>query len=225
MCSMHRSLLARLQFAALAGMLLFAPDHGAGAGDAGAAAGDAGAEGADGGGTGDASDDGDKAAGQEGDEPKFTQAQVAEMVAKERAKAQRAAEADAAKKAERAKLDETERLKAEKAEAEQAATARIAAANSRLIAADAKSEALAAGVKPDRVAAFLRLVDTDGIEVTDDGDVDGKAVKAAVAAALKVVPEFKGTSAGGQLGGDMNGKGDKPKPTTLEEAVNARLAG
>jgi hypothetical protein len=162
----------------------------------------------------------------EADELKFTQSQVAEMVAKERAKAQRAAESDAAKKAERAKMDEAERLKAEKLEAEQAADARIAAANTRLIAADAKAEALAAGVKPERVGAFLKLVDTKDIDVSDDGEVDAKALKSAVTAALKVVPEFKGAAgSSGQLGGDMGGKTERAKPRNIEEAVNARLAG
>lgn len=223
---MPRSLLAHLQFASLAGLILFTPDDGAGSGDAG----DAGSSGGDDSADSDTGSQGDDAGSSDpksdAEEPKFTQAQVAEMVAKERAKAQRAAEADAAKKAERAKLDETERLKAEKADAEKAAEARIAAANARLVAADAKSEALAAGVKPDRVPAFLRLVDTDNIAVDDDGNVDAKALKTAVADALKVVPEFKApaNTGGGQLGGDMNGKGGKARPTTLEEAVNAQLA-
>lgn len=219
MSPMHRSLFARLQFAAL---ILLAPDDGGAAGGAGEgeppAAGES-TEGTPPAGTEGAADEG-KPAGKT-----FTQAEVAEMVAKERTKATKAAEAEAAKAAERAKLDETERLKAEKADAETAAEARIAAANARLIAADAKAAALDAGVKPDRVGAFLRLVDTGAIAVSDDGEVDAKALKSAVTDALKVVPEFKASAATGQLGGDMNGTGAKPKPSNLEEAVNARLAG
>ena len=112
------------------------------------------------------------------------------IVAKRVARERKAWEKEQAVAAERAKMTEAEQAKADKAEAERAAAEKTSAADRRIVRADTKLAAVAAGVKPDRVDAFLRIVDTDGIEVDDDGDADAKAIKAAVAAALDIVPEF-----------------------------------
>lgn len=76
-------------------------------------------------------------------------------------------------------------------EAEAAANDRIVAANRRLTAAVAHGQALAAGVRPDRVEPFLRLVDTTTVNVTDDGTVDEAAVRQLIEDELALLPEFK----------------------------------
>ena len=221
---MPPSLLARLQFAALAGLVLFAPD------DGGAAGGDAGGTGSTGAGGASTGTDGgtpppaptDPA---DADAAKvtgktFTQEQVAEMVAKERAKAAKTAEV--AKAAERAKMDEVERLKAENADKDKATADRESKATARNVDADLKVEALAAGVSPERAATFLRLVDRTDITVNDDLIADTKAVKKAIADALKDAPEFKAAAdakPAGTSGGNMNGKPAEGKPKTLADAI------
>lgn len=191
-------------------------------------------EGGDGSGDGGADDgDGsgdDDATGKGGDADKvtMTQAELDRLVASEKAKAKKAAEAEAKQAAERAKMDEAERLKAEKADSDKAAAEATAKANARVIRSEAKLAAVASGVKADRVERFLKLVDLDGIEVDDDGEVDSKAVSKAVAAALKDVPEFKGDAGqgnGGASGGDMNSDGERGRAKSIEDAVSARLAG
>lgn len=149
-----------------------------------------------------------------------------DILAKRVAKAVKNAQDEARTKAEREKMDETERLKAELADRDTATTAAIAKANERIVTADAKVAATEAGVKADRLAAFLRITDLAGIEVDDDGNVDAKALKKAVDSTLKDFPEFKGTAAGpGRAGGRHNGDQPEGRAANLEDAVSARLAG
>lgn len=227
---------------ALAGALFLSPDggdSGGGAGEGGTGAGDGGGQG-DGAGTGDggqgAGDTGDKATDKADDKPtkiEFTKEQqdhIAKLLGEEKAKAtekaKKEAEATAAEAAKRAKMDEADRLKAEKADAEKAASEATEKANARAIRADAKVAAVNAGVKADRVDAFLRVADLGDVKVNDDGDPDAKAISKAVADTLKDFPEFKAAPGkGGTSGGDHNGNGAPTRATTLEDAVNRKLAG
>lgn len=86
-----------------------------------------------------------------------------------------------------------EKANARAVAAEQAAKDRIDASNTRLIAADAKVAALAAGTNPARVDALLRVADLTAVTVADDGTVDPATVRAAVDRALVEFPEFKTT--------------------------------
>jgi hypothetical protein len=197
----------------------------------GAEDGTPGSTGGDGGTDGGAGGSGGSDDGGEGNEPPtktesktFTQEDVDALIGKRLAQERRQWEADAKQAAEREKMDEAERLKAEKADAEKAAADRVAAANQTLVKADAKVAAIAAGVKAERIDAFLRHVDTADIAVDDDGSVDGAAVKAAVDKALADVPEFKAApGTPGRSGGELDG-GGTDKPSTLADAINARLA-
>lgn len=189
-----------------------------------------GGDGSDGDDTGDGDGDGgddtdsDGDDGDDGDEKKLTQAEVDAILSKRLKDERRKWDADAKAAADREKMDEAQRAQAEKEDAEKRANDAISTANKRLVTADVKTAASAAGVRPERVAAFLRHVDTDDIEVDDDGNVDDKAVKSAVDKALKDVPEFKAGKGAGKSGGDLNG-GDPPKrATSIEDAVAKRYA-
>lgn len=159
------------------------------------------------------------------------QAHIAKLVAEERAKAAAAAKKEAAEEAkkatERAKMDEAERLKAEKADAEKAAADRVSKANATIVKAEARAQAASAGVKADQLATFLRLVDLDGVTVSDEGEPDEKAVKSAIDKALKdeaVKAAFTGEGKGSSRSGTgMNGGGEKGRAKSIEEAVNGRL--
>lgn len=157
-------------------------------------------------------------------EAKLTQAEVDELVKKRLGQARKTWEREAADAAEKAAMSETERLKAEKADAEKAAAERASAADQRVVRAEAKVAAVAAGVKPERAAAFMRIVDLASIELDDNGDPDAAALSAAITAALKEFPEFKGVAATGGASGSEHGGDPKAKPKNLAEAVAARLA-
>lgn len=152
----------------------------------------------------------------DGGEPKgeatvtMTQAELDRLLA---ARAKRAEKAAAEKlEAERAKaeMSEAERLKAEKDEAEKKAQAALAAANARVLRAEARVAASAAGVRADRLDYALKLIDLDGIEVDDNGTVDSAALAKAVKTLLSDFPELgaaQGTAAGGDFqGGQAQGK-------------------
>jgi hypothetical protein len=90
----------------------------------------------------------------------------------------------------RAKMDAEERAKLEREEAEARASERVATANSRLIRADAKTIAAELGTKPERINAVLRLADLSEITVSDDGEVDGGAIRSTLETVLSEYPEF-----------------------------------
>lgn len=168
-------------------------------------------------------DDGSEDDGK-GSEGKLSQAEVDAIIEKRLGQAKKAWEKDQADAAEKAKMTEAEKAKAEKAEAEKAAEERTATANARVIRSEAKVAAVAAGVRPDRAKAFLRVVDLEGIEVDDDGEPDAKAIAKAVKSTLEDFPEFKGAAGGkGPSGGD-HGDEPKKKPTTLAGAVENHYA-
>lgn len=143
--------------------------------------------------------------------------QMAERVRRAEDATRKKLEAEITALGERAKMDDVARAQAERADAEKAAADTVAKANDRLKAAEAKAAAIAAGVKADRVALFLRNVDLDEVTVADDGTPDTAAVAAAVAAALTIVPEFASpTTPAPPSGGDFGGSGS-PKVWTRAE--------
>jgi len=98
-------------------------------------------------------------------------------------------------------------------------------ANAVLRKADAKLQAAALGIKPERVDFALKLASIDAVEVKD-GVVDSAAIKAALETVLKDLPELKGVavppSGGGEFNGGSNG-GGKP-PLTMELIQNMSVA-
>lgn len=166
--------------------------------------------------------------GNKGDNKTFTQAELDAILSKRLARERKQWEQQVEDAKKKAAMDETERLKAEKAEAEQKAQAAQAAANQRLIKAEAKVQAAALGVKPERIDYAIRLADLSGVEVGDDGEPDAKAVKAAIEAVLRDVPELKGVSGsvgtGSNPGGDGNQGTKNPwKRETFNLTEQARL--
>lgn len=156
----------------------------------------------------------------------LTQAELDAMIAKASGRAAKDTEKRLKDEASRASLDEVERLKLEKQDADQKAADATARANARLVAADAKLAAQTAKVKSDRIDAFLKLVDLSGVEVDDDGNVDTKALKKLIDAGVKDYPEFidNGTQPPPRGGGQHNGDEPAGRATSLDDAVNKRLA-
>lgn len=193
------------------------------------------AGGGDGGEGGEGSEGGDDAGGSDDDKGKgddkveMTQAELDALIEKRVSKAKKAAEDEAKTKAEREKMDEVERLKAEAADREKADADAKATTNARIVKTEAKVAALAAKVRAEDVADFLKLVDLSGIDVDDDGEVDAKALKKAVDSVL-AKPAYKAAfletaGKGGSSGGDhTGGHAGAGKPTNLQEAIDRKYA-
>lgn len=179
---------------------------------------------------------GDPAAPAKGDPPKdppapppkieFTpeqQAHIDALVTERVKRAEKAAEKKATQQADeaarRAQMDESERLKAEKQDAEKRASDAEAAANARVVKAEAKLAAVAAGIKPERVEAALRMLDISTISVSDDGEPDAAAIALALQNLKKEIPELFGDSTGGaqRSGGDFGGGGAQKRIYTEAE--------
>lgn len=228
MAAMHLSLFARLRFAGLAGLVVFAPDSG------GAPGGD-GAPGTPAPTGGDPAPASGTPSGGDPDPGTLTPEQQAAV----NAEVQRQLSAAVTPKlsAARSKWEndlkafaEAENLTAEQqaAAARQAAeTERDAARREALTArveSTASRQALTAGVKPDRVDALLRLADlTDLDTLGPDGTVAADAVKAVIDQTLAQYPEFKaGPTPPAQSGGEPGGSGDQKIWTRAEIAELAK---
>ncbi len=140
----------------------------------------------------------------------FTQAELDAIIAKRLSRERKAWEQQLEEERKKAAMTEAERLKAEKEEAEKRANELVQAANRRIIAAEAKVAAAAAGVKPERISYVLKLADLSDIEADENGNVDSKAIAAAINAVLKDLPELKGDIMPPK-GGDDFSKGQTKK--------------
>ena len=87
-------------------------------------------------------------------------------------------------------------------------------ANQRLIAAEVRA---AAAGKVKNPALALKLIDTSGIDVDDDGEVDSDALNAAIAGLLTEYPELAADGARFGGGADQGAKGKAAKAAQLSE--------
>ncbi|WP_285751995.1 DUF4355 domain-containing protein [Lentzea sp. NBRC 105346] len=154
--------------------------------------------------------------GQQGDGKTFTQADLDRIINERLEKAQKswqAQQTDQMKKLAEVFGWQDPNATPDPAKMLEQAQQQATAHQQRADLADAKALALAAGVKPERVDLFLRVVDVAGALKDVDrsqGDSVTAALKSAVDGALTAAPEFKGAPAlPGSSGGDRlapNGK-------------------
>jgi hypothetical protein len=143
----------------------------------------------------------------------FTQADVdkiiADRLAREQRKAAQTVEETVAQRLadelQRRELSESERLKLEKDEATKQAADVMARANARLLAAEAKAQALAAGVNPQYVDDVLALAKVTGDAFLTDGEPNADAIKTAVTAVLDTRPFYKAGAQSANFGGEFGG--------------------
>ena len=126
----------------------------------------------------------------------FTQADVDALLEKRLARQEKKITTDLKAAQDKEKFGETERLKADRDEADKKVTDAISRANARILTAEAKSAAAAAGIKPERLDYAVKLADLGEIEVDDDGKVDTKAIAAAIKQVVTDLPELMGGTAG-----------------------------
>lgn len=170
-------------------------------------AGSGGGDGADKGGKGGAADkgggDGNRDAGKT-----FTQDELDAILTKRLSREQKAWEAKVEDEKKKAAMTDQEKLKAAAEEAEKKGKAAVELANQRLVTAEAKAQALALGVKPEKIPHLLKLADLSAADVDDKGNVNEKVVKQAIEAVLKDLPELKAGGPGGlNMGGQPPGGG------------------
>lgn len=169
--------------------------------------------------------DEDKKDDSDADDKKFSQADLDDAVEKRLARALKKWEREhpEAKKPDDEKKDQG---KDDKVAADDGTAAKIAAANQKLVQAEAKAVALTLGVKSDRVAYAVRMADLSKIDVDDELGVDNDAVKKAIEQVLKDIPELKPTTedqkkgSGFRVGADGD-KSGQDKKTSLKDAVAA----
>lgn len=168
-----------------------------------------GGQGGEGGGAGGAAGGDGGQGGTAGNGKTFTQEELDAIIAKRLNREKKNWESDLEKERQKAQMTEAEKLKAEKEEAEKKSKTVLDSANQRLITAEAKVQAAALGVNPDKISYVLKLADLSGVEVDDKGEVDTKAAMQAVEAVLKALPELKGAAGHGgfNMGGNPGQKG------------------
>lgn len=149
----------------------------------------------------------------------FKQADLDRIIEQRLNRERKAWEATLKAEKDKAAMSEAERLKAEKDEAEKRAADSIATANARLVTARAEVALASAGIKPDRIARAIRLLDLSDIAVSESGDPDGAAIKAAVDALLAEWPELKGAAAA--AGGDFSKA--NPADAPLNDDIIAKM--
>lgn len=158
------------------------------------------------------------------DEKKFSQADLDDAIDKRLARERRKWEREhpEAKKADDGKKDQEKDDKT----ADDGSAAKIAAANQKLVQAEAKAVALTLGIKSDRVAYAVRMADLSKIDVDDELGVDSEAIKKAMEQVLKDIPELKPTQeqqkkgSGFKVGADGD-KSEDGKKVSLKDAVTA----
>lgn len=152
----------------------------------------------------------------------FTQADVDKIIADRLAREQRTRDkaiADAVAAGVQAELDKQklsneERLKLEKDEATKQAADIMAKATARLLTAEAKAQALAAGANPEYLDDVLALANIAGDKYLKDGEPDGDAIKAAIAAVIDKRPFYK-AGAPSNFGSEFGG--GKTPPSKIEQ--------
>ena len=137
----------------------------------------------------------------------FTQEELDAIIQRRLARERKQWEQQLEEERKKAAMTEAERLRAEKEEAERRAQEAQQQAAQRLVQAEAKVVAVELGVKPDRIPYVLRLADLSGVDVGDDGVVDAKALRDAIEAVLRDVPELKGSMTPGKSGAEFSAGG------------------
>jgi hypothetical protein len=169
----------------------------------------------DGGNAGD-NGDGNNAGG--GNTKTFNQEDVDRIVSDRLKREKKTWESTLEEERRKAAMTEAERLKAKKEAAEKASKTASDAANSRVIKAESRVIANELGVKADKLSYVLKLADLSNVTIGDDGEPNTAAIRTAIEAVLKDIPELKGANNGDGKGGSggFGGQNSNDKPLTAE---------
>lgn len=149
-------------------------------------------------------------------------AKTQKAVAEEKKLRERLKTLDATSQAAKTAEERLAEIEAERAEL----SGKLSAADTRVIRAEAKAEALRQGVKPERLTHALKLADLSGVEFNEDGDPDEKAIKAAIKAVIEDLPELKGAPANVGGGSNPGAGANKLNPhQNMNAAIRAARSG
>lgn len=164
-----------------------------------------------------ANDAGDKGTGTQTPEKTFTQDDVNRIVSRETGKLE--GDAKAWRDYQASKQTEEEKAKQRAEEAEQKASSAIQAANRRLIQADIRLEAAAAGVRPEAIALVVKALSDDESITVDEKTDKVTGVQLAVKKFVDENEYLKSTgSATGRSGGEFGGQDTKTLDDQIAEA-------
>jgi hypothetical protein len=145
---------------------------------------------------------------------------LGDRLAREKKTLRKSIEDELKAEAAKANLSEVEKLKAEKAEAEKKAADTTTVADKRIINAESRIQAAALGVAPERISYVLKLADLTTVEIGDDGEPDAKAIKTALEAVKKELPElFSGEVRPKRSGFDFTGGGGGSGKTDMNAFI------
>lgn len=152
--------------------------------------------------------------GQQGEDKKFTQADldkaIQDRLKRENKKYEK--QLEDLKKQFTAGGDGEGNANAEGQQEDPKAAALLAQANQRLLEATATTEAVKLGVDPKYVGDVVRLANLSEVQIGEDGTLDSSKVSKAIDEVLKRLPMFKTTTEGAQ-GFVVGGSGKSNAPT------------
>lgn len=149
-------------------------------------------------------------------EKTFTQADLDKLIGERLAKEKVKYDQQIKDLTDNAGKSEVEKLTAERDRYKDQAESGSKSGAERLAKAEAKTAALAAGGRGDRLAKIVAEANLDGV-VDDDGTVDETKLKTAVDKVLTDFPEWKANP--GSSGGELGGKDAEGKPTFTRQQI------
>jgi hypothetical protein len=123
-------------------------------------------------------------------EKTLTQSEVDQLLKRRLYRERKKWEDEAAEQKKLAEMTEAERYKAEVEAVRKESQERLRATQQRIVTSEAKSAALNANVRSDRLEAVMRLADLSDVDVYDDGGFDEKAVQRVIQSVVDQYPEF-----------------------------------
>jgi hypothetical protein len=123
-------------------------------------------------------------------EKTLTQSEVDQLLKRRLYRERKKWEDEAAEQKKLAEMTEAERYKAEVEAVRKESQERLRATQQRIVTSEAKSAALNANVRSDRLEAVIRLADLSDVDVYDDGGFDEKAVQRVIQSVVDQYPEF-----------------------------------
>jgi hypothetical protein len=127
------------------------------------------------------------------------------------------------KEEEEAKKSDLEKAKEEAEQAKKNGSDAIERANKVLLTADARVTAAELGIDSKKIAYALKLADFSDVKV-EDGEVDNKAVKAALKAVIADLPELVSKPGSSKGGEDFDEKDKSTEGLTVEALKNMSTA-
>jgi hypothetical protein len=165
---------------------------------------------------------GNRGDGAEPNKLDISQEKFDEIIQREKAKAAAAERKKVEADLRSSQISEADKLKQEKDEAERKLAEHQSSIGARLIKSEARVQASALGIRPERMDAAMKLADFSGFTLDAKGEPDAESIKGALAKVVADYPEFAG-KVGPSVGGMAGMSGGTGTPDANAQ-VNAAIA-